>query len=369
MRDGIFMDKAKLMSLLSLPATTIKQAMQKLTETAGKILFVVNEDRKLLGTVTDGDIRRGIIKNLAFNETIETVMRSEFVFIAQNEPNIEKCARQLMIEGEIEQIPILRDDGYIADVILWTDLLGESKKMLPMELLPNKVVIMAGGKGTRLDPFTRVLPKPLIPIGDKPVIEHIMEKFYQNGFYNFIYTLNYKKEYIKSFLKETKYPYTLDWVEEEEEFLGTAGSLSLLKDKIKETFFVTNCDSLLIDLNFEDILKWHREHEAFITIIGCHNEFKIPFGVLEMSDGRLKKILEKPVQDVIINTGVYVVEPDIFSYLTDVKKIDMTELIDLASEKEKITVYPIYGNWLDIGQWKEYNKTVDYLKMIERSND
>jgi NDP-sugar pyrophosphorylase family protein len=222
---------------------------------------------------------------------------------------------------------------------------------------------MAGGKGSRLDPFTRVLPKPLIPVGNKPIIEAIMERFARCGFNRFLYTLNYKKEYLKLFLKEASLPYTMEWVEEDD-FLGTAGSLSLLKDKLTETFFVTNCDSLL-DVDFEAVLRWHREHGAAITIIGCHNEFRIPFGVLEMSRGKLTKLIEKPVHDVMINTGVYIMEPQVISYLSDRKQTDFDELLKLLPKKDKVTVYPVYEGWLDIGQWEEYRKSLSKLHVTE----
>lgn len=359
------MDKEKLESLLIPPGISLKQAIHKLNETAGRILFVVDDGRRLLGTITDGDIRRGIINNLEFSDRVEKIMSRNFVFVSARTPNIEACARQQMIDTGIEQVPVLDDNGLITDVVVWTNILEGKSKALAGQLHPNLVVIMAGGKGARLDPFTRVLPKPLIPIGDRPVIELIMEKFYSCGFHRFLYTLNYKKEYIKAFLRENKYPYEIEWIEEPD-YLGTAGSLSLLNNKIGDSFFVTNCDSLLTDIDFADILAWHREHKADLTIVGCHQEFRIPFGVLEMSNGRLKRIREKPVHDLIINTGVYVLEPGVLEGIPSGGKADMNEVIEQVSAKGKVTVYPIYGNWLDIGQWEEYNKTVAHLQTVVR---
>jgi NDP-sugar pyrophosphorylase family protein len=272
----------------------------------------------------------------------------------------EEKARAIMLKEKIERIPVLSKDGKVMDVILWTDIFGEEDIVEERNILTNPVVIMAGGKGTRLDPFTKILPKPLIPIGNKPVIELIMEKFYQCGFNRFIYSLNYKKEYIKLFIKESNFPYIIDFVEEED-FLGTIGCLSLMKDKIDKTFFVTNCDSLM-DVDYKSILDWHKEHDASLTIVGSHNEFRIPFGVLEMSDGRLEKILEKPVHDMIVNTGVYVIEPHVLSYVPDNKLFDMNELIEKILEKEKVTVYPVCEGWFDIGQWKEYQDNLERLK-------
>lgn len=343
--------------------TTIKQAMQKLNELGGKILFVVDEKERLLGTVTDGDIRRSIVNGINFNDRIEKVMHKNFTAVKSNMPNKENHIKQVMLETMLEQIPVIDNRGIIVDVIRWTDLLDKKKHLETRQLYPNQVVIMAGGKGERLDPFTRILPKPLIPIGEKPVIELIMEKFYQSGFHKFIYTLNHKKEYIKLFLKENNFPYHIDWVEEPD-FLGTVGGLTLLKDKIKDTFFISNCDTLL-EINFSDVLKWHKERKASITIIGSHNEVKIPFGVLELSNGRLGKIFEKPVHDVIINTGVYVIEPEVISSIPENQHIDMNELIEKVKKERIISVYPIYNGWLDIGQWEEYKQTVQKLGGIK----
>jgi dTDP-glucose pyrophosphorylase/predicted transcriptional regulator len=356
------MDKIKLESLLIPPGITIKQAMQNLNDTQERILFVVDRDNKLLGTVNDGDIRRGIIDGSKFNDKVKKVMQQNFISVVL-EPEMIERAQQLMTSTKIQQIPVLDDKGIIIDVILWTDILKEKEQQIPAKVHSNQIVIMAGGKGTRLDPFTKILPKPLIPVGNKPVIELIMEKFYKYGFHKFIFTLNYKKEYIKLFLKENNFPYSLDWVEEDN-FLGTAGSLSLLKDKVTDTFFVTNCDSLM-DTNFENILEWHKEQKASITIVGCHNEFKIPFGVLELSNGQLDKISEKPTHDFIINTGVYVIEPHVISYIPKENPFNMNELIDLVVKREKITVFPIYGGWFDIGQLESYNKTLEYLRKYE----
>lgn len=357
------MNSEKLQSILILSDTTIKQAMQKLSDTQERILFVVDNGKKLLGTINDGDIRRALINGLKFDDNVGNVMHKSFVSVDRDVADIEGYSKRLMLEKKIEQIPVLDKTGIINDVILWTDIIGEGKRSEPANLSETPVVIMAGGRGTRLDPFTKILPKPLIPIGNKPVIEIIMERFYKCGFHKFFYTLNYKKEYLKLFLMENKFPYTVGVVEEDD-FLGTAGGLALLKDKIKETFFVVNCDSLL-DVNFEDILRWHNEHKTAMTIVGCHNEVKIPFGVLELSDGKLAKIVEKPVHDIIINTGVYVIEPHVISYIPEGRHMDMNELIETVIEKEKVSVYPIYKGWFDIGQWDEYKKTVEKLQGTE----
>lgn len=361
------MDNEKLLKMLVPKDLTIKQAMQRLNETAERILFVVEDKSyRLSGTVTDGDIRRGIIKGIQFGEPLDTIANKNFVAINKTQSYDMVYLKQLVVSKEIEQVPVIDEDGVVVDVILWTDLLQDEDHSESCRIHhDNQVVVMAGGKGARLDPFTKILPKALIPIGNKPVIEIIMEKFYQSGFAKFLYTLNYRKEYLKLFLKENDYPYSIDWVEESE-FLGTAGSLSLLRERLQDTFFVTNCDSIL-DVDFERVLIWHKEYGSALTIVGSHNEIKIPFGVLELNDGKLLKMYEKPVHDVIINTGVYVMEPHVLDYTKYGEPLDMNELIEKVSQEQKVIVYPIYGGWFDIGQWEEYNKTVKAMNIQKES--
>lgn len=355
------MGRLNVETLLIAADTTIKHAMQRLNEIIGGILFVADNDRVLWGTLSSGDIRRGIIAGYKFDDKVEQIMRKEFYSVKTNHPDLLKQVKALMLEHGIDQIPVVDDRGIIKDVYFWLDIFGENKKTIPTSCFDNSVVIMAGGKGERLDPFTKILPKPLIPIGNTPIIELIMNKFYSYGFSKFIYTLNYKKEYLKLFLRENNFPYTIEWVEEEK-FLGTAGSLSLLKNKLEDSFFVTNCDSI-VNINLQEVLNWHKDSKASMTIIGCHNEVKIPFGVLQIDNEKLINILEKPVHDIIINTGVYIMEPAILDYIPEGKQMDINNLIDIIKEKEKISVFHIYGGWFDIGQWDEYKKTVQKLEI------
>jgi len=356
------MDKEKLRTLLIYPDTSIKSAMQKLNETAVKILFVVDTNDIILGTVTDGDIRRGIINGVGFGEKIENVACKKYSFVRTTMPGIREQARKVMLEREIEHIPVLDDNGKIIDVILWTDFLDEGERPLPRQLISTPVVIMSGGKGVRLDPFTKILPKPLIPIGDKPIIEIIMEKLYSYGFHNFILTLNYKKEYIKMFIRENMFPFSVTWVEEKE-YMGSAGSLSLLRDSLNESFIITNCDTIL-NADYLDIMNWHRTYNNLITIVGCHEEVKIPYGILEMKDGTLANFIEKPNYDFLINTGFYVLEPEVLPLLPDDKPTDMNVLIRAASERGRVSVYPVHKGWHDVGQWDDYKRTVKQLSDI-----
>lgn len=356
------MKKEKLESLLITADTTIKQAMQKLNETSEKILFIIDSKKKLIGTVTDGDIRRGIIDGLLLNVPIIEIMRKKFISIKANSADLKNKAKRLMKKHFIEQIPVINDKGLIVDVILWLDCLSDEIVHEKRTMLSNPVIIMAGGKGTRLDPFTKILPKPLIPLGEKPIIEHVMDHFYKNGFYRFIVIVNYKKEMIKLYFSENHYPYEIEFIDESEYF-GTAGGLALIKNNVKETFILTNCDTIL-EGDYIDFFNWHKDKKNLITIVSSHKEVIIPYGVLNMSNGNFVNIDEKPRFDLFINTGTYVMEYEILHGIKDNELIDMDKLINKVNSihNKKIGAYPHWGGWFDIGQWEEYKKTLKYFK-------
>jgi dTDP-glucose pyrophosphorylase len=335
--------------------TKIKEAMKQLSKNSMQILLVIDNDNKLIGTITDGDIRRGLLNGLNFGDNLEGVTHREFVSIQSHVADKKKRARELMVKTQLEHIPVVDGNNIVLDVIIWSDLFDKKEPEQSIKY-SSQVVIMAGGKGARLDPFTRILPKPLIPIGETPIMEIIMETLFKCGFHNFIFTLNYKKEYIKLFLKENKFRYNVDWVEEDD-YMGTAGSLSLLNGKVEEAFFVLNCDTIL-NADYSDIMKWHKEQNNLMTLVGCHREIKVPYGILELDRGVLKSFVEKPNYDVIINTGIYILEPEILRMIPSNKSMDMNTLIANVSKKGKVSVYPVHDGWLDVGQWKEYKKSL-----------
>jgi dTDP-glucose pyrophosphorylase/CBS domain-containing protein len=357
------MEKEKIKSLFIAPHNTIKEAIQRLNDTARKILFITDDKERLLGTLSDGDIRRGIIKGLALTVHVESVMNHKFISLAANSPNLTEQARRLMQQYGIEQIPVVNKDGIVVDVVVWIDFLGDErqKTVRTIKKLDNTIVIMAGGKGTRLDPFTKILPKPLIPLGDKPIIEVIMDRFFENGFSHFTLIVNYKKEMIKAYFSENILPYKITFVEEDE-YYGTAGGIFMLKDVIQQPFIVTNCDTIL-EGNYHDFYQWHVDHKNVMTIIGSHKEFIVPYGVLCMNNGVLDRIDEKPKLDIFINTGTYIFDPTVFEFIQDRKHLDMDKLIrEIKSKRaDRVGVYPHWGGWFDIGQWEEYNKSIDKL--------
>lgn len=357
------MEKKLLKSLLVPLDSSIKEAIQRLNETGLKILFIIDADKRLLGTLTDGDIRRGIITGVLLTAPVESVMRRKFISLSMNTPAVQDEAIRLMQQHMIEHVPILNEEGAIIDVFLWVDFLSKEKSDAPRNIksISNPVVIMAGGKGTRLDPFTKILPKPLIPIGNKPIIETIMDRFFENGFSRFILILNYKKEMIKAYFGEKTVPYDISFIEEEE-FYGTAGGMALLRDAIRQSFIVTNCDTIL-EGNYHDFFQWHEDHKNVMTIIGSHREITVPYGVLCMNNGTLDKIDEKPKLDLFINTGTYVFDPSIFDFINNRQYLDMDKLISKVKSHhaERVGVYPHWGGWFDIGQWDEYRNSLKAL--------
>lgn len=361
------MNFADIKKLIIAPEVSLKVALRILEASGHRILFVVNDDDKFIGTVTDGDIMRSILSGIGFERPVFEIMCKSPRFVKQYENEFRGKAKKYIVDEKLHAIPVLDEAERLVDVLFWHEFL----KKHPLEphtatTLTNPVVIMAGGKGARLDPFTKILPKPLIPLGDKPIIEKIMDNFHRYGFNSFILTLNYRKELIKMYFKETILPYNLEWVEEDK-YLGTAGGLGLLKDKIKETFFVCNCD-ILLNKDFKNILLWHKGEKALMTLIGYHKEIVFPYGMLEVNRGCLQSINEKLRLDAIINTGVYVVEPGVLKFISPGEHIDMNNLVERVMQEGKVTVYPVCDGWFDTGQWKEYKESLYLLQNNEKKS-
>lgn len=337
--------------------TSIKEAIKKLDITAKKILLVV-EDGILKGTVTDGDIRRWILKNGDLKSEVYNIMNTKPISLNVKEKYL---AKELMKEKVIESIPIVDDENKIIDIVFWNDELNtvfnDYNKIL------NPVVIMAGGKGTRLYPYTKILPKPLIPIGDISIIERIINKFTKFGCDNFYFTVNYKKNMIKAYFDDLERNYEISYVEEEK-FLGTGGSLYLLKGKIDEPFFVSNCD-VLVEANYVDILNYHKENNNLITMVTSLKNYQIPYGVINLGDnGQVIGTTEKPEFDYLVNTGFYILEPETLKDVPENTFFHITDLINkYIEEGKKVGTYPITENaWLDMGEMKEMARMIERLE-------
>ena len=326
--------------------TLIKDAMKKIDSMEPKILFVV-KDEKLVGALTDGDIRRYLLAGGSVEDSVDKACNKKPKKVASSkEEAIE------MLDRDFIAIPIIDKNRNIVDIYT-----GRKTKKSVNKKISVPVVINAGGKGTRLDPFTKVLPKPLIPVGDLPIIEHIMGRYEEAGCNEFYVIVNYKKELIKTYFKEIDKKYKIKWIDENEP-LGTGGGLSLLKNKLNGTFFFICCDSLIL-CDYSDIIKFHKKNKNDITMICADKKTTIPYGVVNIDDKNvLKSIEEKPEYSFLTNTGMYVVEPEILKNLKKNEKIDFPEIVKREQEKgKKIGVYSIKEeDWLDMGQMSELEK-------------
>lgn len=347
----------RLQKVLVSPDATIKAAIQQLNENAMQILLVVNADRRLLGTVTDGDIRRGILDNVPFSEPVNRIMFTKPRWLLETE---REQAVALMKAHRITSVPVLTAEHTVVDLILWGDL-GENQSHAEFPPQTSRVFILAGGKGVRLQPFTNILPKPLIPLGDKPILELIMKQLQGFGFNRFMLSLNYKAEMIKLYFAENAEGFEIEYLQEKD-FLGTAGSLSLVKDRVHESLLVCNCDTLL-DVNFHDFLQQHKAGGNDATVVGVIRNYRVPYGVISVKNGELDSFIEKPEYDYIVNAGIYILEPSMLQLLGENEAIDMPSLmLKGKSLGRKIGVYPVSGDWIDVGRWEEYQDAAQKLE-------
>ncbi len=332
----------------------IIDAMQKIDITGSGILFIVDKQKKLIGTLTDGDIRRWLIKTGNLNTKISEIMHNNpYYLMVQDREN----ALELMIEKQVRALPIINKQYQIVDIIFNTYNEKKNNYGITHILRDIPVVIMAGGKGTRLLPYTNILPKPLIPIGDKPILERVIEQFYKFGCEEFFLILNHKKNMIKAYFNEHEQKYKIQYIDEEKP-LGTGGGLSLLKKKIRGTFILTNCD-ILIEDDFGEIIKFHKNNRNKISMICSLRKFKIPYGVIHMgSKGIVESIQEKPCISFFANTGCYIVDSEILEEIPDNTSIGFPDIIELYRKKgTQVGVYPINESaWLDMGQIDELEK-------------
>lgn len=327
---------------------TILEAMKQLDLVAKKVLFVIS-DGHFVASLTDGDIRRWILKKGNLNEQIKRIANYEPKFLKIDEKH---KAREYMKLHSIEALPILSKNDEILSVVFWDDTEVNIKGRLNIP-----VVIMAGGLGTRLYPYTKILPKPLIPVGEIPIIEHIINRFHQQGVSEFHLIVNHKKNMIKAYMNEVEKEYSVSYVDENQP-LGTGGGLSLLKGQINQPFILSNCD-ILIDEDYEKIYQHHMSEGNFITMICSLKNLKIPYGVVEISeDGGIEEMREKPEISFFTNTGMYVVNSEVIEGLDFNKKIDFPDIIErYKNQGAKVGVYPISENsWLDMGQLDELDE-------------
>jgi len=332
---------------------TLLEAFKKMDALDKKLLIVLIEN-KFYGLLSAGDIQRAIIQNKPLETQVADVLRTN-IRIAKPQDSFETI-RQMMFDFRMELCPVVNDKQEIVEIYFWEDVFQE-KEPQPKKQFDSPVVIMAGGFGTRLKPITNVLPKPLIPIGEKTILEHIFQRFAKHGCNTFHISVNYKAELIEYYLKNQNLPYRLFYFKEDKP-MGTAGSLSLLKNKIKETFFVSNCD-ILIEQDYSEILDYHKTNKNEITIVAALKHYPIPYGTIETtSNGQLVSLHEKPELTFKINSGMYILEPHVLNQIPENQFFHITHLIEKIHQNGgNVGVFPVSEkSWKDIGEWDEYLK-------------
>ena len=334
---------------------TIKEALSIIDSGAMQIALVVDDNDKLLGTLTDGDIRRGILKGLDLDSSIETIVFKEpaIAKISSTKEEILKIA----LSKKLHQIPIVDDNGIVLD-------LKEIEELVEPKIKTSRVILMVGGLGTRLRPHTQDTPKPMLKVGNKPILQTIVERFAEYGFVNITMCVNFNASIIRDYFSDGKeFGVNIDYVLEEKR-MGTAGALSLLKERPSEPFFVMNGD-LLTNVNFEHIFNYHILNKATATMCVREYDYEVPYGVVKMNDNKIIEIAEKPVQKFFVSAGIYMLSPEILDLIPKNEFYDMPALFEkLIKLSKNVISFPIREYWLDIGRMEEYQRANEEYKEV-----
>ena len=334
-------------------------ALKVMDETRKKMLFVYDDD-KFDSILTIGDIQRAIIKNSPIDCPISEILDRKAKIYASLHQS-KDVVKSMMIDERIECMPVLDEDGNIYDVYFWDELFSQSKED-GRSLIDLPVVIMAGGKGTRLKPITNVIPKPLVPVGDKTILEVIMDQFEGIGCKKFYMSVNYKADMMEYYLSQLEHKYDIEFFMEDKP-LGTIGSVSLLKGKITTPFFVSNCDSIN-DQDYRDVYDYHVQNKNHLTIVTMVKSFCIPYGVIETGeDGIMTALREKPELNYQVNTGAYILNPECIDEIPEGEFFHITHLMEkITARGGRVGCFPVSeGSWHDMGEWPEYLKMINVL--------
>jgi dTDP-glucose pyrophosphorylase len=333
---------------------SILSVLEKMDKQDRKLFLVFDIQDNYIGLVSAGDIQRAILKNIDLNSSVANVLRTnnKVAYVGDSNENI----LAQMQEFRMEFMPILNSDKTLHSIVFWDDFVNRDP--LPKKMRFNlPVVFMAGGTGSRMKPLTNVLPKPLIPVGDKTIAEEIFSRFAVYGVDRFLLSLNYKADFIINYLTGQNLPYRLESFIETKA-LGTIGSLKLMKDSLKTTFFISNCD-ILIKEDYSEILDYHLSTKNKLTIVTALKTISLPYGIVETKEeGQISELKEKPTLNFKVNTGMYIMEPELIDDIPEDTFFNITDLIDLVIAKGgRVGAYPIVENaWVDTGIWSEYIK-------------
>lgn len=335
--------------------TPLREAIHILDSGAMQIVLVVDENHGLLGTITDGDIRRSILKGISLDDPASKIMNpSPTVARAGDE---RPLILAMMQQKQLHHIPVVDEHGRLIGL----EILDE---IIQRRIRDNPVVLMAGGLGSRLRPLTDDCPKPMLHVGNKPLLETILENFIEYGFHRFYISLNYMGEVIKRYFGDgSRWDVRIDYLEENRK-LGTAGALGLLPEKPASPLLVMNGD-LLTKVNFRQLLDFHLEHRARATMCVREYDFQVPYGVVKIDRQRITGIDEKPVQRFFVNAGIYVLDPAVMDLIPQDTYYDMPSLFEkLIVRGDETSAFPIREYWLDIGQLADYDRANGEFKQV-----
>ncbi len=327
------------------PNITVKEALQVINDNAYRAAFVL-DNGKLIGMVTDGDIRRGLLKNIGLDDEVSKIMNRSPIFCYQEDVSPQNI-KEILIKHRFLHVPIVDNNHHLVNVLTYDSFLQTKK-------LDNPVFIMAGGFGTRLKPLTDNCPKPMLRIGDKPILERIMLHLKKCGFYNFYFSTHYLAEQITDYFGNgEQWGVSIKYVYEEQP-LGTGGALSLLPDELNLPLIVTNGD-VMTKVDFAQLLSFHNDHESCATVAVREYYHQVPFGVIEIDGHYIKGMVEKPRNHSFVNAGIYVLQPEVIKSVKSNEKIDMpTLLLNHMSNEQKISCFPIHEYWLDVGRMDDF---------------
>jgi len=334
-------------NVLIYPESTIQEAIELINKESLRIALVVDHQRRLLGTVTDGDVRRGLIRHISLERPIEEIMNMtpKVGLITDSKEKL----LSIMREFDLLQIPIVKDDIVVG--------LETIQQLRDHKRYDNPVFLMAGGFGTRLHPLTSSCPKPMLKIGGKPILETIIEGFIASGFHRFYISTHYKSEVIRQYFGDgTHLGVSISYVYEDSP-LGTAGALALLPDELSDAPLIMMNGDILTKINAENLLMFHQVGKAAVTTCVRKYEIRVPYGVIQSEGNFVTQIVEKPTYNHFVNAGIYVLDAHIRTIVEKNKYLDMPTLIQqMIIDKQKILMYPIHEYWLDVGKMDDFNQ-------------
>lgn len=337
-------------------STSIMQALKIIDEEALQVAVVIKESGRLQGIVTDGDVRRGLLRGISLDQPVELIMNTDPIYVRLNEERGQVFA--LMKRKRIYHVPVV-DQNYI---VVGLELLSN---LLQPNVSENRVVLMAGGMGTRLSPLTNNCPKPLLRVGNKPILETILENFYEYGFRKFYISVNYKADMIEEYFGDgQKWGVEISYLRERER-LGTAGALSLLPEQVSSPLLVMNGD-LLTKVNFQQLLEFHIKHSAMATMCVRDYNFQVPYGVVDVQDHQIMSIVEKPVQRFFVSAGIYVLAPSVLRFIPSGTYFDMPTLFEqIVKSGYTSSAFPVREYWMDIGRMPDFEKAnIEFSEMF-----